>query len=75
LAYGGVVRTCGLDLPLLVADVGEFLVVAGPAMVPEGVEGEREVGGTEADEVEVAEEEEDFGGDGAEAKATNIQYD
>lgn len=49
-----------------------MLVVAGPAVVVQGVEGEAEVGGGEADEVEVAEEEEDFGGDGAEAETGSL---
>ena len=38
-------------------------------MVEAGVEGEADVGGGEDDEVEVAEEEEDFGCYGAEAEA------
>lgn len=55
-----------------VVGVGDVLVVAGPAVVVQGVEGEAEVGGGEADEVEVAEEEEDFGGDGAEAETGSL---
>ena len=50
-------------------DDGVVLVVAGPAVVEEGVEGEGEVGGGEDDEEEVEEEEEGFGGDGAETEA------
>jgi len=52
-----------------IADALELLVVAGPAVVEEGVEGEREVAGGEDDEVEVAEEEQGFGDGGAEAEA------
>ncbi|KAH9844969.1 hypothetical protein Tdes44962_MAKER07018 [Teratosphaeria destructans] len=46
-----------------------MLVVAGPSVVVEGVESEGEVGGGEDDKVEVAEEEQGFGGYGAETQA------
>jgi len=54
-----IVRTCCRHvvrylLPPSTADDGESVVVAGPAVVVEGVEGEGEVGGGEDDEVEVA---------------------
>ena len=49
-----------------------LLVEARPAVVVEGVEGEGEVGGTEDDEEEVAEEEQCFGAGGAETEAEDF---
>ena len=54
------------------ADDLVLLVVAGPAVVEEGVEGEGEVGGGEDDEEEVEQEEEGFGCDGSEAESENL---
>lgn len=46
-----------------------MFIVAGPAVIVEGVEGEGDVGAGEDDEVEVAEEKKDFGCYTAEAEA------
>ena len=51
-----VVGAGGGDFARVVADEHVVLVVAGPAMVGQGVEGEAQVRGGEGDEVEVAEE-------------------
>jgi hypothetical protein len=55
-------------------DVADALVVAGPAVVEQGVEREAEVGAGEDDEVEVAEEEPDLGCDGAEAETYKMAW-
>ena len=53
-------------------DEADALVVAGPAVVEQGVQCEAQVRAREDDEVEVAEEEPDFGCDGAEAEAAGL---
>lgn len=68
VAYFRVIGT-GLGIgDFNVADHLRAGFVAGPAVVEESGEGEGDVGGGEDDEVEVAEEEEGFGCDGAEAE-------
>lgn len=55
---------------LLEIGVHYILVVACPTVVEESVKCETQVRGGEADEVEIAKEQENLCGDGAEAEAT-----
>jgi hypothetical protein len=56
-----VVRTRSGNAYLIGANRFVEVLVAGPAAVEEGVEGERKVGGGKYDEVQVAEKERGFG--------------